>query len=469
MKCLFCSSEALPFIASGGLAEVSGSLPKALNNLGNECKVVIPLYEDIPQDLKNSLKFVTSFFVPVSWRSQYCGVFSAKCDGVEYYLLDNEFYFKRHGLYGYYDDAERFAFFSRAILEMLPILGFKPDIIHANDWQTALVPVYYSLIYAKNEWFQNIKTIFTIHNIEYQGKYGYEINENVVGLPRENLSVLDFDGCINFMKGAIECANIVTTVSPTYANEILNPWFSHGLDPILRDRSFKVKGILNGIDTKSYDPERDKDIYYNYSYKNVGEKLKNKVKLQERLNLTVDKKIPMIAMVTRLAEHKGIDLVLEVLERFLNNNQVQFVVLGCGEKKYENFFDYLQFKFPDKVCACKGFVPELSRKIYASSDMFLMPSKSEPCGLAQMIALRYGSIPIVRETGGLFDTVKDSGDGKGNGFTFKNYNAYDMLGALQRAIKGYENTSGWGVLTKRVMMIDNGWDTRAAQYSQIFK
>ncbi len=471
MKVLYCTSEALPFAASGGLGDVAGSLPHELRKRLVGCRVVMPLYDTIPQELKDSMRFVTSFSVPVSWRRQYCGIFEARYNGVIYYFIDNQYYFNRGSIYGHYDDAERFSFFSRAALEMLAYIDFKPDVIHANDWQTAMVPVYYSIFYSNYDWYKGIKTLFTIHNIQYQGKYGLEIMNEILGLPDYGGAIVEYDGCINMMKGAIESANRVNTVSPSYANEILDPWFAHELDPILRDRSWKLSGILNGIDIKNYDPETDKDIYVNYSIKNIEAKYENKLKLQERLGLEQNAEVPLIGMVSRLVSHKGLDLVREAMEKMLNEENIQFVILGSGDWEYENFFRYMQGKYSKKFVPCYGFVPELSRKIYAGADMFLMPSKSEPCGLAQMIALRYGTIPIVRETGGLRDSIQDSGDRVGNGFTFKTYNSGDMLGAIQRAIAGYwsDNGKGWRMLVERAMACDNSWGKSANEYIRLYK
>lgn len=337
MKVLYATSEALPFAASGGLADVAGSLPHAMRVRLIGCRVVLPLYESVPQELRDNMTFLTSLSVPVAWRRQYCGVFEARHNGVIYYLLDNQYYFKRPGLYGHYDDAERFAFLSRAILEMLAYIDFKPDIIHANDWQTALVPVYYSLFYAGREGYENIKTVFTIHNIQYQGKYGMEILEDVFGIPQSSRTIVEQDGCVNLMKGAIEMADKVTTVSPTYAQEILDPWFSHGLDTILRAREWKLTGILNGIDTEGYNPETDPLIYKTYSADDPSGKAENKRALQERLNLPAAADVPLIGMVTRLVAHKGLDLVKYVLDELLQEN-LQVVILGSGDWAYENYF-----------------------------------------------------------------------------------------------------------------------------------
>ena len=469
MKCLFVTSEAQPFAASGGLADVSGSLPHALRQRLIGCRIVMPLYEDIPNELKESMRFLTSFSVPVAWRRQYCGVFESRFDGVIYYFIDNQYYFKRQGMYGHYDDAERFAFFSRAVLEMLPFIDFKPDIIHCNDWQTALVPTYYNLFYSQSDWYKGIKTVFTIHNIQYQGKYGSELYDEVVGIPPQSRSILDFDGCINFVKGAIETSNRVTTVSPSYSWEIRDPWFSNGLDSILNARAWKIRGILNGIDTASYDPATDSEIYANFSVNDLSGRTVNKRKLQERLGLEQNVETPIIAMVTRLVSHKGLDLVKAALDQIMTEEDIQFVILGSGDWEYESFFRSMQGKYPGRISACHGFIPELSRKIYAGADMFLMPSKSEPCGLSQMIALRYGAIPIVREVGGLRDSIQDSGTGEGNGFTFKNYDAMDMINCIRRAIAGYWQHDGWKTLIKRAMECDNSWVRSATEYINLYR
>ncbi|MBQ2841738.1 MAG: glycogen synthase GlgA [Clostridia bacterium] len=469
MKVLYVASEALPFAASGGLADVAGSLPQALRRRKVAARVVMPLYGTISDEMRSSMKFITSIMVPVSWRRQYCGIFEAKAGGVIYYLIDNEYYFKRNTLYGHYDDGERFAFFSRAVLEILPYIDFKPDIIHCNDWQSALVPVYYSTIYGSKEGYTGIKTVFTIHNIQYQGKYGNEILGDVFGLGEETTSLLQFGDCLNLMKGGIECANKVTTVSNTYAGEILDPWFSHGLDPILKERSYKLSGILNGIDTINYDPEKDKDIFANYSAKEPEGKKENKVALQQMFNLPVREDVPLMGIVSRLVAHKGLDLVKRIMWDLLSSTDMQLIVLGSGDWEYEAFFKELASAFPDKVGIRLGFVPDMARKIYAASDMFLMPSKSEPCGLSQMVALRYGSIPIVRETGGLKDTITDSGDGKGNGFTFKSYDAYDMLDAIRRALGAYYDKEYWQKLVLRALKCDNSWGRSAKEYIKLYE
>ena len=469
MKVLYAVSEAKPFIASGGLADVAGSLPVALRQRLIGARVVLPLYEGIPQKFRDEMKFITHITIPVAWRRQYCGIFEMKYNGVICYFLDNQYYFKRQGIYGHYDDAERFAFFSRAVLEIIPYIDFKPDVINCNDWQTALVPVYYTKYYANAPGFENIKTVFTIHNIQYQGKYGMELLNDVVGIGEDGASLLEYDGCVNFMKGAIECANAVTTVSPTYAQEILDPYYSHGLDPILRERGWKLHGILNGIDTKTNDPETDPALPVNFSADDIAGKAACKAALQKEMGLPERADVPLIGMVSRLVSHKGFDLVKCVLDELLDTADVQVVVLGSGEWQYETFFSECAARHPDKLAVKLGFVPALASRIYGGSDIFLMPSQSEPCGLSQMFALRYGSVPIVRATGGLRDSVFDSGTGEGNGFVFENYNAHDMLHAIRRAVEGYADQEGWAILRDRAMRCDYSWGRSANEYIKLYK
>ncbi|MCD7723497.1 MAG: glycogen synthase GlgA [Clostridiales bacterium] len=469
MKVLFVASEANPWVASGGLGDVAGSLPIALRRRLVGCRVVLPLYESVKEQFKDKLKFITSISVPVSWRRQYCGIFEARLKGVVFYFIDNQYYFKRDGIYGHYDDAERFAFFARAALEIIPAIEWKPDIIHCNDWQSALTPLYYSCYYARRPGYENIKTVFTIHNIQYQGKYGNELLQDVLGIAPEHYDLIQYDGIVNFLKAGIECANMVTTVSPSYAREILDPWYSHGLDPILNKRSWKLCGILNGIDTESYNPETDEKIYKNYSASDFSGKAENKAQLQKDMGLDVRGDVPLIGIVTRLVGHKGVDLMAEVLEKSLWERDLQYVVLGSGEWQYESFFRELAAKYPNKVALRLGFVPELARKIYAGADLFLMPSKSEPCGLSQMVALRYGTLPIVRETGGLRDSITDCGDGEGNGFTFKTYDAYDMLGAIYRADDAFHNKELMNTLVKRALECDMSWGKSANEYIRMYK
>lgn len=467
MNILFAASEAMPFVMSGGLGDVAGSLPKAIRNRHVACRVVLPLYKSIGKD-RSDLKYLTNFTVDVGWRKQYCGVFKANVGGVVYYLLDNEYYFYRDNLYGYDDDAERFAFFSRAIVEMIGHISFRPDLIHCNDWQTALIPLYLDSFYRKNPKYESVRTLFTIHNIQYQGKYGLELIDDVVGIPKKMRSVIEYDGNTNYMKSAIERADRVSTVSPTYAEEILNPWYAHGLDRFLKERSFKLSGILNGIDTVSYDPETDKSIFTAYNASSFDEKKSNTSGLRSYLGLEQRADKPVIGMVTRLVSHKGVDLVQAVFKRIVEEG-MQVVILGSGERQYEEFFESMQRFYPENVSVIIGFRPELARKIYAGSDLFLMPSQSEPCGLAQMVALRYGSIPIVRETGGLKDSIVDVGEEGGYGFTFKTYNADDLFHAVMRAKEAFSDRAAWSLLVKKAMECDFSWGRSAARYIELYR
>lgn len=471
MKVLFASSEATPFAVSGGLAEVAGALPKALKQRDIDVRIIMPLYGCVTQEQRENMKYLLNFDVPVAWRRQYCGIFETEYNGITYYLIDNEYYFKRSGLYGYYDDAERFAYFSRAILETIQHLdGWKPDIIHCNDWQTALVPVYYRCFYQYAPGYENIRTVFTIHNIQYQGLYGMDILSEVVGLDAKDYGIVEYDGLANFMKGAIETCNKVTTVSPSYANEILDPWYSHGLDGILRNNLWKLVGILNGIDTDSYNPATDKTLVANYSVNDKANKAKCKAFLEERFGFDHKPEVPIITMTSRLVSHKGLDLVTAIIDELLYNTEVRIIILGSGDSSYENYFRGVAERHPDKFRVELGFEPDLARQMYAGADLFLMPSKSEPCGLSQMIALRYGTIPIVRETGGLKDSVTDCGDGKGNGFTFKTYNAHDMLWAITRGIDLYYNDKKtWAEVVDHAMKCDNSWGKSADLYINMYK
>ena len=466
MNILFAASEATPYIASGGLADVAGSLPAAVTQKGHDCRIVLPLYKGINPHFRASMTFITHMTVDVSWRKQYCGIFTAICNGVTYYFLDNEYYFGRDGIYGFFDDCERFVFYSRAVLEMLRYIDFKPDIINANDWQAAMIPVYYEVFYKYQQGYENIKNVFTIHNIQYQGNYGKEVLNEVMGLPMYHMSLLEYDGGVNMMKGAFETADKVTTVSPSYAWEILDPWYSHGMDRILRTKQYKLSGILNGIDVNGYDPETDEIIEKNYSARSTVGKKVCKAKLLAELGLQEGNE-PVIGIVTRFVSHKGIDLIKYVFEDLIKVG-FKFVILGSGEKIYEDFFKEMEWRYKDKVSVSLGFIPELSRKIYSGADMFLMPSQSEPCGLAQMIAMRYGTIPIVRETGGLRDTVRDCGGENGNGFTFKTYNAHDMFDACMRAKAAYEDKRGWNRIIKRDMAEDFSWANSAELYIKLY-
>lgn len=468
MNVLFATSEARPYIASGGLADVSGALPKALCAAGADCRVILPLYSDIPQNLREEMTFLESFTVRLSWRELYCGLFTAKKDGVVYYFVDNEYYFRRSGIYGHYDDGERFAFFSMAVLESIRHMNdFAPDVLHCNDWQTGLVPVFLEVFYHGDPKFSRIKTVFTIHNIQYQGDFDMFVAGDIAGLPEDKRSLVELGGRCNYMKGGIDRCDVVTTVSPTYAKEILDPWYAWGLDGFLRERSYKLTGILNGIDCESYDPETDPDIAAHFSADDLSGKAADKAALQKEVGLCVDPSAMFIGMVGRLVSHKGIDLVEYVGDRIMNMN-AQMVILGSGEPQYEEFFRRLGARYPGRVSVITGFVPPLARRIYAGADVLLMPSKSEPCGLAQMIALRYGTVPIVRETGGLKDSIHDLGAPGGNGFTFKTYNADDMFNAIERAYFRYRGGE-WQSAVRSAMRYDFSWHRSAAAYLGLYK
>ncbi|MCI2046349.1 MAG: glycogen synthase [Faecalibacterium sp.] len=466
MKILYAASEANPFAKSGGLADVAGSLPKALVKDGIDARVVMPLYGDLK--LRSTLTYVTNFSVPVGWRSQYCGLFTAVADGVTYYFLDNEYYFKRAGLYGFYDDGERFAFFSRAVLEMLFYLDFAPDVINCNDWQTGLVPVYLNLYYRHLDKFNRVKTIFTIHNIAYQGKYGLEILEDTCGISKRDQHIVEYDGCANFMKGAIECADKVTTVSPTYAQEILDPWFAHGLDALLREKQYKLCGILNGIDTEINNPSTDPSLPAHYSVKSFKKgKPKCKEALQDRFALEKDGS-PVFAVVSRLVGMKGLDLLQSIADALVNDGGIELVVLGTGESGYEAFFSDLAARHPGRVGTVIGFDSKLAQQIYAGADVFVMPSKSEPCGLAQMVSCRYGTVPVVRETGGLKDSIQDCTLGEGNGFAFADYSAHDLYDACWRAKELYWKKEDWENLVAYAMRCDFSWALSAKSYEGLY-
>ncbi len=467
MNILYAASEALPFMASGGLADVAGSLPVAINKKGHDCRVVMPLYKGIKPHLRANFTYLTNITVDVSWRKQYCGVFTTIYNGVVYYFVDNEYYFGRDGMYGFYDDCERFTFFSRAVLEMLRYIDFKPDIIHANDWQTSLISVYYQVLYKYQQGFEDIKNIFTIHNIQYQGKYGTEVINEIMGIPMYHADLLMYDDCVNMMKGAFEAADRITTVSPSYAWEILDPWYAYGLDRILINKQYKLSGFLNGIDVDVYNPENDPLIPANFTADNIKGKKVCKEKLLEELGMQEGDE-PLIGVVTRFVAHKGLDLIKYIFEELVDKG-FKFAVIGSGEKIYEDFFSEMALRYPDKVSVTLGFVPELARKIYAGSDIFLMPSQNEPCGLAQMISMRYGTIPIVRETGGLRDSVRDCGDKGGNGFTFKTYNAHDMLDACMRAYELYKDKKKWKKLVSLAMTEDFSWNTSSEKYVVLYK
>ncbi len=466
-KILFVGSECAPFMATGGLADVLGSLPNALAK-NNEVSVIIPLYSNINEDFRSKFEFVTSFYVSLSWRHQYCGIYKYFYHGVTYYFVDNEYYFKREGnIYGFYDDGERFAFFSKAVVDTIKKLDINPDIVHCNDWQSAATVIYLKTLYYSDDYYKNIKTVFTIHNIEYQGKFDPFCMGDIFGFNLEDADILSFDGCLNLMKGAIEFSDIVSTVSPTYAEEIKTSFYAHGLENIICRNSQKVYGILNGIDIDYYNPETDKYLFKNYTSKDISGKAICKENLQKMLGLPVREDVPIIAIISRLVSHKGLDLVKAVIESLLATD-VQVVILGKGDASYENYFSSIASNYQGK-CACViAYNQDLSRKIYSGADIFLMPSKSEPCGLSQMIASRYGTVPVVRETGGLNDSIKAYTGDSGNGFTFKDYNAHDMLYVINEAVKAFHDKGVWQDILARVFSADFSWNAQAGKYEELY-
>ncbi|EOR19854.1 glycogen synthase [Clostridium sartagoforme AAU1] len=471
MNILIVASEAHPFIKTGGLGDVIGALPKALKDLGVDVRVVIPNYRDIKKEIKESLTYIDNFSVNVGWRTQYCGILEYEYDGVQFYLLDNEYYFKRGGLYGYYDDGEKFAFFDRAVLEFIKHIDWVPDIVHCNDWQTGMVPVLHKLEYIKEEKFKNIKTIFSIHNLFFKGMFSKEVLPELFGYDYEafNNGSLELYGAVSFLKGAINYADKITTVSKSYAEEIKTPEYGEELDGLLRYRSSVLEGIVNGIDYEEYNPEEDKYIYSKYSIDNIQNKSINKENLQKELGLPVNKDVAMIGLVSRLTHQKGCDLIINILEELLKE-EVQVVILGTGDSMYEDGFKSFQNRYPKMVNANIRFSNELAHKIYASSDMFLMPSLFEPCGLGQLIALRYGSVPIVRETGGLKDTVVpyNEYEGTGNGFGFKNYRFDELLNITKYALGIYKDKNKWNSIVRQSMSSDNSWEKSAMEYIRIY-
>lgn len=466
LKVLFASPEVMPFGGTGGLGEVAGSLPRAVNKLkgsGVECRVIMPLYGNIKEEFRKKMKFLGHTEIPVAWRSQYMGIFQLKKDGVIYYFVDNEYYFKRDGLYGFYDDCERFSYFSRAVLESSLITGFEPDIIHANDWQTALATVFCKTIYAR----KGIRSVFTVHNVEYQGRYGVQVLKDCIGLDPYDNHYLRMGEDANLMKGAIELTDKFTTVSPTYAKELTYPVSAFGLDEIIRNNEHKLVGILNGIDTVAYDPQNDPAIAAPYSAEKLQGKKKCKRALQKELGLA-ESDAPMLTMISRLVAPKGVDIIAEMLDDLLYQHDLQFVMLGTGDKKYEEYFRQLQDRHPDQVRSLIQFNTATAHKIYAGGDMLLMPSRSEACGLAQMIGCRYGNVPIVRLTGGLADSIQEWNGKEGNGFTFYDFNGGELSYAVNRALDLYGHRNKWRALVKHILDEDFTWGRSAKEYHKLY-
>ena len=473
MNILYVTSEAVPFCKTGGLADVAGSLPQALAKGGDHVSVILPLYQTVSENWIDQLHFEKWTYVRLAWRSVYCGLFSLEREGVTWYFVDNEHYFKRPDLYGYYDDGERFAFFSRAVTELLPDLPEKPDVVHCNDWQSALVPIYIRDEAVRQDFYKGIHTVITVHNVEYQGRYGRDTLEDLFGLAHGwyDDGTMEFAGDVNLLKGAIVTADAVTAVSPTYAQELKYAYFAHGLEDIMNSNAGKLHGVLNGLDMERYNPRKDANLVQHYSPGRMTGKAKNKEQLQLTMGLQVKADTPIIAMVTRLVSHKGLDLVCDALDYFMEKD-VQLVVLGKGDANYETFFNYAAARYPGRIGVYLGYSESLAMQIYAGADLFLMPSKSEPCGLSQMIAMRYGTVPIVRETGGLKDTVHayEAWNGEGNGFTFADYNAGDMAYVICEAIDLYhDNRAAFKKLQKRDMNEDFSWTRSAAEYHNIYE
>ncbi len=474
IKVWLAASEVAPFIKTGGLADVAGSLPKALKELDVDIRVVLPKYSQIDEKFVSQMEFVGSCQIDLTWRKQYCGVFKYDFDGVTYYFIDNEYYFFREGLYGLYDDGERFSFFCKAILEVLPLIGFKPDIIHLNDWQTGMVSLLLDAHYRGREggYFKKMHTLFTIHNLKYQGVFPKSILSDLLGLDWKYFHVdgVEFFDNINFLKAALSYSSVLSTVSRTYAEEIKYDFFGENLQDIIRRRSIDMHGIVNGIDFDINNPETDNRLYVNFSKDDLSGKYENKRRLQQDLGLDVTSDIPIISLISRFVDQKGLDLIEHIFSELMDMG-IQFVVLGTGEKRYENFLSYAQSKYPGKVSANIKYDAVLAQRIYAASDMYLMPSLYEPCGLSQIFAMRYGTVPIVRETGGLKDTVVPYNvfTKEGTGFTFSNYNAHEMKDAVARSLEIYRNKEEWEKLVKRCMDQDFSWENSAREYKNLYR
>ncbi|MBR7184669.1 MAG: glycogen synthase [Clostridia bacterium] len=474
MRVLMAGAEALPFASSGGLGDVLGSLPAALKarmGAGIDVRVVMPLYAQISAAWREKMTFVRAITVNLAWRQQYCGIFELEKDGVHWYFIDNMYYFARQNLYGAFDDGERFAFFGLAVLELMREVDFYPDVLHAHDWQSALSVIYLKRRYAKDPRYAAIRAVYTVHNIEYQGRYSFAILGDVFGLGEEDRHILEYDGDINLTKGAMVCCDRLTTVSRRYAEELRDAYFAHGLSHVTNRYAYKSTGILNGIDVGYYNPAADPDIAAPYDLDHPAGKALCKAAMQDELGLARSPDTPVLAMITRLVPHKGVDLVRHVIDELMTVQAMQFVLLGTGEWAYEEFFRGLAARYPGRAAVIIDFNKSLSKRIYAGADLFLMPSKSEPCGLAQMIACRYGTLPIVRETGGLFDTITPAnpGTGEGNGVTFVTYNAHDMKDAVERALGYYADRALRTKLIRNAMAADFSWNASAAHYEALYR
>ncbi|SDF81938.1 glycogen synthase GlgA [Sporomusa acidovorans] len=470
LKVLFVASEAAPFAKTGGMGDVIAALPKELRRQGVDARVIIPKYGSMPEEWKSKLSTEAIFQVSLGWRLQYCGIEKLNHDGVPFYFVDNEYYFKRSGLYGHFDDAERFVFFCRAVLEALPYLDFQPHILHCHDWHSGMISVFLTAHYRNHPFYKKIRTLFTIHNLKYQGIFPKDIMLNLLNLGWEYFKIdgIEFYDKINFMKGGLIFSDLINTVSPTYAQETQHAYYGEKLEGVLTSRRNVFSGIINGIDYTTYNPATDPNLFINYDRQTKKRKIKNKITLQKMLGLSPTAQIPLIAMNTRLVEAKGLDLVIRVLDEVLSDAQI--IIVGQGDEHYHHLLWQAAWLRNGQLAAIIPYNEDIARKLFAAADMFLMPSRYEPCGIGQLIAMRYGAVPIVRETGGLKDTVQPYNEftGEGNGFSFTNYNAHDLLFTIRRAIGLYHNRKLWSKLVDHVMAIDNSWRTSTSKYMQLY-
>lgn len=472
LKVIFAASEAVPFAKTGGLADVAGTLPGELVKLGADVRLIMPKYKTIPKNFSEAMEYVGYVYVDLAWRHQYCAVLKLKFNGVIAYFIDNEYYFNRDSLYGHFDEAEQFAFFSKAVLKVLPLIDFIPDIIHCNDWQTGVVSAFLKASFGNIEFYKDIKTVYTIHNLKYQGMFSKEILGDILGLSWDyfNSKGLELNDCVNYMKAGIAYSDILTTVSKTYAEEIKTDFYGENLNNILIKRSDSFYGIVNGIDYQENDPNTDERIFKNFNADNIEGKYENKRMLQNLLELPEGEDIPVIGVVSRLTGQKGFDLIACVIDELLQMD-IQLVVLGTGDYNYEEMFRNAANRYCGKISANITYDSVLAQRIYAGSDMFLMPSLYEPCGLSQLYSLRYGTVPIVRETGGLNDTVSAYNEftGEGTGFTFTNYNAHEMLDTIKRAMRFYRKKDVWKAIVRSGMMQDFSWSNSAKEYLYLYE
>jgi len=472
MKVLFAASEAVPFAKTGGLADIVGTLPKALKKLKIDARVIVPLYGEIPEKFRTEMKLVTVETVQLGWRRQHCGLFEMKHDGVTVYFIDNEYYFRRKGLYGFYDEAERFGFFSKAVLDVIPRLKWTPDIIHCHDWHVGMIPILLRSLYAQTPCCAKIKTLCTIHNLEYQGVFPSSVLADLFHLEydRKAAAASEFYGMVNYLKGGLEYADFISTVSPSYAREIQTAYWGEKLNGILTRRSDRLVGIVNGIDPEMYNPKTDEALFANYSTSSFKGKQENKLRLQQAFGLEQRADLPLFGIVSRLVKAKGFELVHRILDEMMAEG-AQLVVLGAGEPQQEDYFRDAARRYPGKIMVQIGYDDSLARQIYAASDILLMPSQKEPCGISQMIAMRYGCIPLVREIGGLQDTVEalNLENHAGTGFSFANYNAHDMLHVVRLACSVFKDKKRWNILMKSAMKEDHSWKNSAKEYVALYE